>query len=154
MIFNSLEEGERTVSELRANLERVRAEGASGGSLWWAESRLQRAERMLASLQGGPSLPPIPAELNALRFGDVALVTAPGEIFTETGMEVKRRSPLPRTCYVAYTNGTIGYVPIPAAYPEGGYEVTHACRVGPQAAGMIAETSLMLLQQVAGSQVK
>jgi neutral ceramidase len=106
---------------------------------------------MRDSLRTGVPLAPVPAELCALRFGDVALVTAPGEIFNETGTEVKRRSPLPRTCYVAYTNGTIGYVPIPAAYPEGGYEVTHACRVGPEAAPMITETSLRLLEAVAGS---
>jgi neutral ceramidase len=151
MAFASLEEAERAVAELEAHRERLRAEGASSGSLWWTESRLQRAERMRDSLRAGEPLPAVPAELCALRFGDAALVTAPGEIFTETGMEVKRRSPLPRTCYVAYTNGTIGYVPIPAAYPEGGYEVTHACRVGPEAAPMITETSLRLLEAVAGS---
>src|SRR5262249_46656773 len=135
--------------ELQAQAERVRQEGASEGSVWWAESRLRQAEARYASLCDGVLLPTIPAELCALRFGDVALVTAPGEIFAETGMEVKRRSPLPRTCFVGYSNGTIGYVPIPAAYPEGGYEVTHACRVAPEAAGMIAETSLALLQEVA-----
>jgi neutral ceramidase len=102
----------------------------------------------LESLQSGVPLPPLSAELNALRFGDVALVTAPGEIFTETGLEVKRRSPLPRTCYIAYTNGAIGYVPVPSAYSEGGYEVTHACQVGPEAANIITETSLTLLNQV------
>jgi hypothetical protein len=106
---------------------------------------------MLESLNTGQPLPTIPAEMHALRLGNVALATAPGEIFTETGMEVKRRSPLPHTCFVGYTNGAIGYVPIPAAYTEGGYEVTHACRVGPEAAGMIEETALRLLQEVGGA---
>jgi neutral ceramidase len=150
MRFTSEEEGERSVADLQAALERLRAEGASEGSVYWAESRLRRAEKMRDSLRTGEPLLTISAELNALRFGDVALATAPGEIFTETGMEVKRRSPLPNTCFAAYTNGTIGYVPIPAAYAEGGYEVTHACRVAPEAAGMIAETALTLLQEVAG----
>ena len=68
---------------------------------------------------------------------------------SETGMDVKRRSPLPRTCYCAYVNGAIGYVPVASAYPEGGYEVTHACQVGPEAAGILTETSLALLHQVA-----
>lgn len=78
----------------------------------------------------------------------VRLVTAPAEIFTETGMAIKRRSPLPYTLYAGYTNGSIGYVPVPEAYPEGGYEVTHACRVGPEAAGIITEASLELLAGV------
>ena len=75
-------------------------------------------------------------------------ITAPGEIFCETGAEVKRRSPLPRTLFAGYANGTIGYVPTPESYPEGGYEVTHACRVGPEAAGMIADQSLELLRRI------
>lgn len=149
MTFGSLEEGAHAVAELTSVVERLRAEGAASGALYWAESRLQRAEKMCESLRSGVPLPTIPAELSALRFGDVALVTAPGEIFTETGMAVKQRSPLPRTLFVGYANGTIGYVPIPPAYAEGGYEVTHACRVGPEAAGMIEETSLRLLQAVA-----
>ncbi len=149
LTLTSLEDGEREVAERRAQAERLRAENPASGSLYWAETRLRCAEAMLASLRGGPPLPPVPAELTALRFGDIALVTAPGEIFTETGMEVKRRSPLPHTCFVGYTNGSIGYVPVPAAYAEGGYEVTHACRVAPEAAGMIEETSLRLLAEAA-----
>ena len=151
MGFNSVEDGERSIAELRETLERLRAENAPEGSLYWAESRLRRAEKMLESLNTGQPLPTVSAQLNALRLGDVALAMAPGEIFTETGMEVKRRSPLPQTCFVGYTNGAIGYVPIPAAYAEGGYEVTHACRVGPEAAGIITETSLRLLQACTAS---
>jgi len=149
MRFASEEEGEPAVTELRANLERLREQGAPEGSVYWTETRLQRAERMLAALRGGPPLDPVPAELCALRFGDIEIVTAPGEIFCETGMEVKAASPIARTLYAGYSNGTIGYVPVPAAFPEGGYEVTHACRVGPEAAGMIAAKSLDLLRQVA-----
>jgi hypothetical protein len=145
MRFDSLEEGERRVADLEAEVRRLREENASAGSLWWAESRLRRAIAMRESLQTGVPLASIPAELCALRFGDVALVTAPAEIFTETGMEIKRRSPLPHTLYAGYTNGSIGYVPTPTAYPEGGYEVTHACRVAPEAAGIITDTSLELL---------
>jgi hypothetical protein len=150
MEFESVDEGERSVAELRAAWERLHAEHATEGSLHWAASRLRMADQMLDSLRTGVPLPAISADLAALRFGDVALATSPGEIFTETGMEVKRRSPLPKTCFVGYTNGTIGYVPIPPAYAEGGYEVTHACRVGPASAGMITETALRLLEDVSG----
>jgi hypothetical protein len=147
MSVASLDEGERAVAALEAEVKRLREANAPEGSLWWAERRLQRAEAMRESVRTGVPQPPVPAELCCLRFGDFALVTAPAEIFTETGMEIKRRSPLPRTLPVGYTNGSIGYVPIPAAYPEGGYEVTHACRVGPEAAGMITETWVELLRR-------
>lgn len=150
MSFESAEVGEQEVKKLREQLERQKREKYDSGSIWWTQHRLQQAERALASLRGGPPLPPIPAEINALRFGDIALATAPGEIFCETGMEVKSRSPLPRTLYVGYTNGSIGYVPTPAAYAEGGYEVTHACKVGPQATAAVLTASLDLLEKVAG----
>jgi hypothetical protein len=148
MRFAALPEGEAAVAELTELLERQWREGASEGALWWTESRLERAARMCDSLRTGVPLPGIPAELCALRFGDVALATAPGEIFTETGTAVKQRSPLPRTCFTGYANGTIGYVPVPSAYAEGGYEVTHACRVAPEAAGMIEATLVELLRKV------
>ena len=113
--------------------------------------RRARAERIRDSLRAGDPLPALPAELSAWRVGDVGLVFTPGEIFTEIGMTVKQQSPLPRTCFAGYTDGTIWYVPVPEAYPEGGYEVTHACRVAPAAAGMITDTSLELLRRVAAA---
>jgi hypothetical protein len=79
----------------------------------------------------------------------VVLATAPGEIFNEIGRAVKDRSPMPNTFFLAYTNGSIGYVPVPEAYAEGGYEVSHACRVDPPAAGMIIEGCLRMVSEVA-----
>ncbi len=39
------------------------------------------------------------------------------------GLEIKRRSPLPHTIYLGYSNGCIGYIPPPEAFAEGGMEV-------------------------------
>ncbi|HZP82470.1 MAG TPA: hypothetical protein VFB21_12590 [Chthonomonadaceae bacterium] len=149
MTYPSISEGEKQVSALRAQVRQLEAQNDSEGTLWWVRRRLRQGEARLDSLRTGTPLPPVPAEMTALRFGDVALVTAPGEIFTETGMAVKARSPLPSTCFVGYTNGSIGYVPVPSAYPEGGYEVTHACQVDPEAAGLVEETALSLLNEMA-----
>jgi len=151
MAFSSVEEADAQVAALEGELRRVRESGADGGSVWWAEHRLARAEAMRESLVTGSPLPPVGAEVNALRFADVALVTAPGEVFTEIGMAVKAESPLPKTCFVGYSNGSIGYVPVPEAYEEGGYEVTHASRVGPGAAELLKSACLQVLRQVAGS---
>jgi hypothetical protein len=148
MTCTSLAAGEAEVTELASQLERLRAEGAPDGALYWAESRLRHSQERCQSWRTGVPLPPVSAELAALRLGGVALATAPGEIFTETGMAVKARSPIGRTLFAAYTDGSIGYVPVPSAYPEGGYEVTHACRVAPEAAGMIEQECLELLGRV------
>jgi hypothetical protein len=119
------------------------------GALWWTELRLERARRGLEALQGGAPVPPVAAELAALRLGrEIGLVTAPGEIFTEIGQSIVARSPFPHTLYAGYTDGTIGYVPTRAAHGEGGYEVTHACRVAPEAGELLEEESVHLLARV------
>mgnify|MGYP001446487173 CR=1 FL=1 len=46
------------------------------------------------------------------------------------------------------TNGSIGYIPTAEAYPEGGYEVTHACRVDPEAGAMIEAEGGRLLRDL------
>ena len=53
-----------------------------------------------------------------------------------------------RTLFAGYANGTIEYVPTRAAYAEGGYEVTHACHVAPEAGEQIEEESIRLLRRI------
>ncbi len=142
--------GREAVAALEAERDRLRAAGEAAG-LWWAERRLVRARQGLDALQGGPSISPVPAELSALRIGhSVGLVTAPGEIFTEIGRSIVARSPFPHTLYAGYTDGTVWYVPTRTAYPEGGYEVTHACLVAPEAGEILEEESVRLLGRVHG----
>ena len=53
------------------------------------------------------------------------------------------------TFFVSNTNGTIGYVPTLAAYEQGGYEVNSASQVDPEAAQILTETCLGLLNNIA-----
>lgn len=148
LLPSSIEEGRESVTMLERERKRLSAAGDEGG-LWWAERRLARARKGLAALQGGTRVPPVEAELMALRLSDsVGLVTAPGEIFTEIGQSIVARSPFPHTLYAGYTNGTIQYVPTRAAYAEGGYEVSHACQVAPEAGEQIEEESVRLLRSI------
>jgi len=148
LLPSSIEEGRETIAMLETERVRVSAAGEEG-ALWWAERRLARARKGLDALQGGTPVPPVEAELMALRLSDsVGLVTAPGEIFTEIGQAIVARSPFPHTLYATYTNGTIQYVPTRAAYEEGGYEVTHACQVAPEAGEQIEEESVRLLRSI------
>ena len=64
----------------------------------------------------------LPAEVQALRLGDVAIVGLPGEIFVELGLAIKAASPAPHTAVVGLANGYLGYVPDEPAYEQGGYE--------------------------------
>lgn len=138
-----------SAKQIDAELERELASGnLSDGQRYWAALRQSRVQEAIESHQTGVSLDSIEAELQAWRIGDLAFVTAPAEIFTENGEHVKNQSPIEHTFFIGYTNGAIGYVPTVDAYPEGGYEVTHACQVNPEAGGMINENCLALLRQV------
>lgn len=53
---------------------------------------------------------------------DVAIWSAPVEMFCEIPMEIRQRSPFPYTFYFGYTNGSLGYLPTATAWKEGGYE--------------------------------
>jgi hypothetical protein len=144
----SIEEGRAAVAMLERQRERLREEGDAGAS-WWAALRLERARKGLDALEGGEPVPPVAAEATALRLGhSVGMVAVPGEIFTEIGQSVVARSPFQHTLFAGYANGTIGYVPTRAAYAEGGYEVTHACQVAPDAGERIEDEALSLLRRV------
>src|SRR5215207_4170314 len=148
LLPSSVAEGQELVATLERERVRLQSEGDEG-ALWWAERRLERARRGLDALQGGTPVPPVEAELIALRLSDsIGVVTAPGEIFTEIGQSIVARSPFEHTLYATYANGTIQYVPTRAAYAEGGYEVTDACQVAPEAGEQIEEESIRLLRSV------
>ncbi|NKB67962.1 MAG: hypothetical protein GKR89_12955 [Candidatus Latescibacteria bacterium] len=135
--------------ELSAQIGRMEEdEGASAGSLWWARHRRDGVVEALASWEQDKPLESVGAEVQTWRLGELGLATAPGEIFADNGLAVKGQSPFADTFFAAYTNGSIGYVPTRSAYPLGGYEVTHACRVDPGADEMLNSAALEGLQTV------
>ncbi len=65
--------------------------------------------------------------IHSLRLGDLGIVGLPGEVFTEIGLDIKARSPLPQTMNIGIANDTVGYVATDKALDEGSYE-TRLCR--------------------------
>ena len=61
--------------------------------------------------------------LSAVFLGDGVLVTVPGEMFAQAGMEFKRRSPFSNSMILGLTGGFVGYIPPREAYSHGGYGV-------------------------------
>ncbi len=60
--------------------------------------------------------------LQAFRLGDIAIAAAPCEVFAETGLAIKGRSPFPKTFTIELANGYGGYLPSPEQHKLGGYE--------------------------------
>lgn len=60
--------------------------------------------------------------LQAIRLGEVAIAAAPCEVFAETGLAIKGRSPFPKTFTIELANGYGGYLPSPEQHKLGGYE--------------------------------
>ena len=90
-------------------------------------------------------------KLQAIRIGELGIVAIPAEVFTEIGLEIKRRSPLKPTFTIALANGWNGYLPTPQQHELAGYETWRArssyLEVG--ASPKIVETVLKLLNEVA-----
>jgi hypothetical protein len=60
--------------------------------------------------------------LQAFRIGELGVAAIPFETFTETGLEVKARSPIRDTFTIELANGGLGYLPTPEQHDLGGYE--------------------------------
>jgi hypothetical protein len=74
----------------------------------------------IAILKDAPREIHIP--LQAVRIGDLGIAAIPFETFTETGLELKDRSPFGQTFTIELANGSYGYLPTPEQHRLGGYE--------------------------------
>jgi hypothetical protein len=90
-------------------------------------------------------------KVQAIRVGDLGVVAIPCEVFTEIGLEIKKKSPLKRTFTVSLANGYNGYLPTPAQHALGGYETWRArsSYLEVKASEPITATALELLAAVA-----
>lgn len=74
----------------------------------------------------------IDVELLGLRIGDFVLVTFPGELTVQTGLDIKKKSPHELTFVAAYTNGYIYYAPTEEQLRNvGGAQEDSDCIVAP-----------------------
>jgi hypothetical protein len=151
--FPSEAELEKIASEYRRAAEKAATDGSGDAELYGLLYHSKWAERMLARMSAGPLAQTIDGPVQAVRVGDGAIVTGPGEVFTEIGMAVKQRSPGRPTFYAGYTNGAIGYFPTASAYLEGGYEPVIANRsygtpapMAPACERLLVETGVRLAE--------
>ncbi len=101
-----------------------------------------------------PAIPPaasgepwvLPVEVQAFRLGpDTAIVTLPGELFVELGLELKDRSPFQHTLVIQLANAHIAYVPTEEAFRQGDYEPVNS-RLAPGGGEAMIDAAAEMLE--------
>ncbi|MGO8817387.1 MAG: neutral/alkaline non-lysosomal ceramidase N-terminal domain-containing protein [Terriglobia bacterium] len=106
-----------TTSDVKLALGETTVETPRRAGLGWAKD-LGKYSR---TTSGGENLVLLP--IRFLRINnDIAIWSAPVELFCEIAMNVRNLSPFPYTFYFGYSNGWLGYFPTKAEFPYGGYE--------------------------------
>ena len=126
----------------------------------WGDKYRRAVEQWQASLVAAAKAGPVAghrdAELFAIRLGEVILLGANAEVFSEF-TDWLRAEAHQKVYVVGYANGDMGYLPTQAAYAEGGYEVevAHLFHGGfrPKAGGLelLAREAKALLQEIAST---
>ncbi|TWU10793.1 hypothetical protein [Allorhodopirellula heiligendammensis] len=119
------------------------AEGDSASTHRFAKIYASRVSR----LQEGPD--EVSILLQAFRIGDLGVMSIPFEVFAETGLDLKKRSPFDDSFTIELANGSYGYLPTPAQHKLGGYETWMGTnRVQLDASEKISDVLLSLSKQI------
>ncbi len=105
------------------DLTRARDLLADAGERPWSNVRHIYAQETL-DLESYPNQ--VEVRIQAIRMGELGIVTSPCETFVETGLAIKRESPLRTTFTIELANGYNGYLPTREHHELGGYETWRA----------------------------
>ncbi len=152
----TLEEIAALIKKSEHEIDEAAKKGATEGELRVLRFHgVNWARRIEQELRSGHPRTSVRGSIHAVRIGDGAIVTGPGEVFTEIGMAVKERSPADVTLYAGYTNGVVSYLPTAAEYPLGGYETVYAnkpfglpSQVAPDCERILVETGVRLVRSL------
>jgi neutral ceramidase len=108
-----------------------------------------RAHKLLGLERLRAKMDHLSLEVHAIRLdSQTAIVTLPGEVFVEFGLDLKRRSPFETTFVVELSNtDETRYIPTREDYPLGGYEVGNST-LAPGGGEKLVEAALHLLQEL------
>lgn len=145
--YSPPEQLEAEAEDLRKELKRMRGK-SSEEEIRVATARATQAgmRAEMARLYYGKTH--IDWQLQGIRIGPVALLSIPGEPFTEINQKIVADSPFPHTLFSGYSNGGFGYLPIKSMFEEGGYEV-ETTPFSSEAADVVIEGGLQMLKELA-----
>ena len=111
---------------------------------WWPT----RLRRVVETFNGVLEAVPVPAEIHALRIGDLVLTTNPFELFLDYGLQIKARSPA-RQALVVQLAGRNMYLPTARAVEAGSYGALPVVTpVGPEGGAELVEETLSLIADI------
>jgi len=117
----TLEQAHAILGSWQSTLEERRSGDAQEWEIRVAEKYEDWAHVLVAAVEHGR--PTSELFVQAVRVNDIVIAGINAELFFETGLEIRARSPLPDTFALGYTNGTIGYLPRAQDHPAGGWDV-------------------------------
>ena len=133
----SLEEAQAILAHWQRTAEERRQSDALDWEIRLAQKYELWARNLVAAVEHGH--PTHELYLQVIRVNDIVLSALNMEVFFETGLDIRARSPFPDTFVLGYSNGLYGYLPRGEDYPDGGWSVDGSYAVPdllPQAWGM------------------
>ena len=128
-------------------LQRARQILAKPESASPAQSRDRDYAARTVGSEKWPATASVPIQV--FRIGELAIAAIAFETFTETGLEIKAKSPFKDTFTIELANGGYGYLPTPSQHELGGYETwLGPSRFEKDASGKIVEKLYELFSQV------
>jgi len=141
VVLNYRRPTEEQVAEARAIVamkEKADIEKLPNLAQNYARSTIAAAERPQDTLS---------VQLQAIRLGDVAVCGVPFETFVEMGLDLKKRSPFPKTIVIGLANGRHGYLPTFEQHQLGGYETWLGTNVVEEQASVILTQNLLEMME-------
>lgn len=121
----------KQTDEARAPYDRAVAAGADDAHVFRLYNAWRVVMRKQRLAEENLERPFTRVVVQAVRLGEAAVVTAPGEFFVGHQLALRRLRFPQRAMLFGYANGYVGYVPTSAAVPMGGYgaEADQFCRL-------------------------
>ena len=109
----------RAPPEAMANIARIQTR-SSTEKPFFSKWEKMYAQRILKMETEWPD--EVDIQLQAFRIGELGITALPFEAFTQTGLEIKEKSPFADTFTIELANGCFNYLPTPEEIELGGYE--------------------------------